>query len=245
MCGFIRAQQFRPENGHERTSLHFGGWGFGSAGGVMDVAHTRRALQALREADALDDETAHRAQQFLRLIQRHPDEWRQQPHVPTQPETAPAASYDGGFYFSPVDVSMNKGGFEPAHEAGGAWFRSYATPTCDGLLSLLAAGVPVDAERAKAALNWLTGNEGWKDPAGIATNAPTPWHAALHFYHVAVRAEAYAAAGQDGDWRQQIARHLEKLQRGDGSFVNDRSPLMKENDPILCTALAVVALAQR
>jgi hypothetical protein len=44
--------------------------------------------------------------------------------------------------------------------------------------------------------------------------------------------------------RAEIARHLMPLQRQDGSFINDQSPLMKENDPILCTALAVVALGR-
>lgn len=244
MCAFLRAQQFRPENGHERDSLHYGGWGFGSAGGVMDIAHTRRALQALQEADALDVETAARAQDFLRLVQRHPDEKRQQPLVPTLPQGTRADSFDGGFYFSPVDVAMNKGGFEPANDGREAWFRSYATATCDGLLALLATGVSPEDERVTGATLWLTEDDGLEGPAGIPKDLPTPWYAALHFYHLAVRAEAWAATDHGGGWRKRMERHLAPRQRADCSFINNESPLMKENDALLCTALAVVALAQ-
>ncbi|MCB9933786.1 MAG: terpene cyclase/mutase family protein [Planctomycetes bacterium] len=244
MCDYLSAQQFGPENGVEPEAYRWGGWGFGSEGGVMDIGHTRHALEALRDAEALDAETAARAQTFLRLLQRHPDEPRRQPEVPGETGGAPADSFDGGFYFSPVDVAMNKGGHQPAAEGRAAWFRSYATATCDGLLSLLAAGVAADDRRVQVALTWLEDHPGLEHPAGVPTDAPTPWHLAMHFYHLAVRAEAWAAAGKNGGWRAEIARHLEPLQRQDGSFINTDSPLMKENDPLLCTALAVVALGR-
>ena len=45
-----------------------------------------------------------------------------------------------------------------------------------------------------------------------------------------------------GDWRGEMLRLLAKNQRDDGGFVNTKSHLMKEDDPLLCTALAVIAL---
>lgn len=245
MCDWLLAQQFGPAREITRDSVRWGGWGFGSVGapGVMDVGHTRHALQALNEAGKLDAQTAKRAQDFLRLIQRHPEEDRPQPPVPGEPEGKAHLTYDGGFYFSPADVGMNKGRHEPAKDGKAAWWRSYATATCDGLLALLAAGVPRDDERVKNAIGWLDMNPLIDSPAGIPTDNPTPWHEAVHYYHLAVRAEAWRAATPRIPWRERIEEHLTKLQRDDGSFVNDRSPMMKEDDPILCTALAVVALA--
>ena len=44
-----------------------------------------------------------------------------------------------------------------------------------------------------------------------------------------------------GGWRKEITSILAPLQRDDGSFVNTRNHLMKEDDPLLATALAVIA----
>ena len=244
MCAYLLAQQFNTGRGIQPAAARWGGWGFGSQGrpGIMDIGHTRHVLEALRDAKALDAATAARAESFLRLTQRHPDEKRPQPRVPGEPAGQASRTYDGGFYFSPVDTGMNKGRFEAATDGLGAWFRSYATATCDGLLSLLAAGVPLADERVRAAKQWLDRHPGLQRPAGVPTDDPTPWYAAIHYYHLAVRAEAWAATGRKGDWRAEFERRLAALQRKDGSFLNQESPMMKENDPILCTALAVVAL---
>ena len=245
MCDYLLVQQFNDARGFTSESLRWGGWGFGSDGSVMDVGHTRHALEALRDSDKLDAATAKRAQSFLRLLQRHPDEWRPQPEVPGEPTGDATNTFDGGFYFSPVDTGMNKGRHEPASDGQAAWFRSYATATCDGLLSLLAAGVPPGDDRVRAAISWLQQNPGLDHPGGIPKDEPTPWFAAVHFYHLAVRAEAWAATENEGAWSTEIEQHLAKLQKANGSFINEMSPMMKEDDPILCTTLAVIALANR
>ncbi|MCC7510262.1 MAG: terpene cyclase/mutase family protein [Planctomycetes bacterium] len=243
MCDYLLAQQFNAANGTDPQSHRWGGWGFGSDGGVMDIGHTRHVLEALHDAASLDAACAERAQSFLRLLQRHPAEWRVQPEVPGEAPGDAGSTYDGGFYFSPTDTAMNKGRHQPAAGGRAAWYRSYATATCDGLLSLLAAGVSETDERVKAAASWLDKHPAIDHPAGIPQDDPTPWYVAVHYYHVAVRAEAWRALGRKGDWKTQIERHLAASQRANGSFVNENSPLMKENDPVLCTALAVVALA--
>lgn len=243
MCDWLIAQQYAPARGFKPEMPHWGGWGFGSEGGVMDVGHTRHVLEALRDADALDDACAERAQDFLRLVQRHPDETRAQPEVPGEPAGKAHDTFDGGFYFSPVDVAMNKGRHQSESEGRAAWFRSYATATCDGVLSLLAAGVAASDARVTAASKWLETHAALDHPDGIPRDAATPWHHAVHYYHLAVRAEAWIALGRAGDWRSDMQRHLALAQGADGSFTNDKSPLMKENDPILCTALAAIALS--
>ena len=149
--------------------------------------------------------------------------------------------FDGGFFFSPVVLVANKALWEkPAGEIA-AHFRSYATATADGALALLAAGVPASDERVVAARRWLAEHAA-VDPQGIPANHPEPWVAALRFYHLAAFAEAASALAIEGDWRARFAKRLAALQRPDGSFANDASPLMKEDDPILATTLALVAL---
>jgi hypothetical protein len=247
MCDWLAHHQFNKATGFDAKHAAYGGFGFGGTGvtpdrpGIMDIMHTRNALQALREAGRANDDVCNAAQLFLRLVQRHPDEKRAQPPVPGEVEGP--ADFDGGFYFSPVVLGMNKGLFEKAREGRGAYFRSYATATCDGLLALLAAGVPLGDERAQAALKWLRERPALDSPAGIPLDSPTPWQRALVHYHLAVRAEALAAAKEPGDWRRNIRDALTPEQRADGSFANEESPLMKEDDPILCTAFCVIALS--
>jgi hypothetical protein len=242
---YLLQQQFDEARGFNLDHPAYGGWGFGErlATGVvghMDLAHTRRVLEALRASECSDTEAFQRAQHFLRLVQRHSSETRPQPALVTLPAEEPASDvYDGGFYFSPIVLAANKGREEQAPQPH---FRSYATATCDGLLALLAAGVSVDDERVQKAADWLRRHPELTRPEGIPLDHPEPWHDALHFYHLAVRSEVYSALNWPGDWREQIRTHLAAQQQGDGSFANTRSHLMKEDDPLLCTALAVIAL---
>jgi len=241
MRAHLAGQQYREANGFEPDALAYGGWGFGGEyprghAGHMDLAHTRRVLQALRAAGVADERLYARARSFLMLLQRHPKAGRPQPEVRLPVEGAGDA-FDGGFYLTPVVFGANKGlGFRARD--GRAYYRSYATATCDGLLALLAAGVPRDDPRVRAAAGWLERHARVDVPEGIPDDQPTPWREAVRFYHLAVRAEACRALDRPGD---AIARVLAKEQRDDGSFASG-SALMKEDDPLVATALALVAL---
>ncbi|NIP85921.1 MAG: hypothetical protein GTO03_10320, partial [Planctomycetales bacterium] len=93
-----------------------------------------------------------------------PSDPRPQPMLEGPVAVAPDA-YDGGFYFSPVVLAANKGRTEGSREP--APWRSYATATCDGLLALLAAGVPVEDERVRSARAWLARHPRVDLPAGV------------------------------------------------------------------------------
>ncbi len=246
MASFLSSAQFDEHDGFSATHPAYGGWGFDitkSPGdpGHMDLAHTRRALQALapfghsrvpRRRPDLE-----RAQHFLAVVQKQPETLGIQP-VPAGVELPTEIPFDGGFYFSPVVLQANKGRLE---EDGNYW-RSYATATCDGILALLAAGVPKDDERVTAAVRWLREHTNLDYPQGIPTDYPEPWGDALKFYHYAVRAEVYDALDFSAEEKRALAEKVAALQRADGSFVNTESPLMKEDEPLLATALAVVAI---
>jgi hypothetical protein len=236
-------EQFAPATGFDPSVPVFGSWGFGGprplgSPGHVDLSHTRHVLQALRSSGLEDPDVYERAQAFLRFLQRHPDDGRPQP-----PDTEPAGRavpYDGGFYFSPVVLEANKGGLVSSD--GGSYFASYATATADGVLALLAAGVAPSDERVLAARSWLERHPRLDYPEGVPAEDPESFGEAIYFYHLAARAEAYEALDWPGDWRSAVTRELARLQREDGSFVNDRSHLMKEDDPLIATTLAVLAL---
>jgi hypothetical protein len=240
------SEQYGKANGFEESALVFGGWGFGGPrppgkAGHMDIAHTRRVLQALREAGNADTAVFDRALLFLRLMQRHPTEPRPQP-VPlaASAKLLEGVRFDGGFYFSPVVLDANKGAVFTDNR--GAFYGSYATATCDGLLALLAAGLPLDDERVRAARGWLLGHERLDHAEGIPLGTPQDWAEAVYYYHLAVRAEAYAALGLSARLSARLTPELRPRQRPDGGFANERNHLMKEDDPLLATALAVIAL---
>jgi squalene-hopene/tetraprenyl-beta-curcumene cyclase len=212
----------------------------------MDLAHTRRALEALRLfSPQIAPPEFTRGELFLRVVQRHPGRLAPGPPQLERPSHWSDVPFDGGFYFSPVIEQANKG----RQDVGGAdgkrvlHYRSYATATCDGVLALLACGVSRNDERVTKAVDWLRAHEDFDYPAGVPREHPEPWGDAIQFYHYAVRAEAYDALDWPGDWRPKLSAAVAKHQSADGSFRNAISSLMKEDDPILCTTLAVVALS--
>ncbi len=249
----ITAQYAEP-HGFTDRQLAYGAWGFATPrvpGRVehLDISHTRHCLQALRSAEAYLPEfhvpagTYARSLRFLRLLQRHPDEDRSHPQPLDWPEDAPpwngqAESFDGGFYFSPTALAANKGGWQrdPSH------WKSYSTATCDGCLALLSAGVPERDPRVQAAADWLRRYAEASYPAGVPKEGPESWGAAIRFYHFAARSECSAAISLTGPWRSDMLAALAVLQNPDGSFVNRESHLMKEDDPLLATSLAIRGL---
>jgi squalene-hopene/tetraprenyl-beta-curcumene cyclase len=249
LYAFLSAAQFDESHGFATTDASYGGWGFDIAGndgdpGHMDLAHTRRALQALR---ALIPDRSYpqftRGELFLRVVQRHPGALARPPAVARFLHGSINIPYDGGFYFSPIVEDANKGRFTATHDGRAApHFRSYATATCDGVLALLAAGVARDDERIVRAVEWLRQHDDLAYPQGVPADHPEPWGEAIRFYHYAVRAEAYAALNWPGDWKTRLAAEIERHQQTDGSFRNHASPLMKEDEPLLCTALAAIGL---
>lgn len=249
MRAFLREAQFNTASGFNEDMPAFGGWGFDKAQqpgepGHMDLAHTRRATQAMAATNQglprlADLQTvANECQRFLAVVQKRPETLAVQP-VPEGVERPQEIPFDGGFYFSPVVLAANKGRLEKDDN----YWRSYATATCDGILALLAAGVPKDDDRITAAVKWLKEHTNIDYPQGIPTDYPEPWGEALEYYHYAVRAEVYDALDFPAEEKLALANKVASLQREDGSFVNSKSPLMKEDDPLLATSLAVIALS--
>jgi len=223
MAAYLLGQQFTEQRGIDTTHTGYGAWGFGELKlppgetAHVDLSHTRRALESLRTAFPGEDLPAFRhAARFLKTLQL--------------PE-------DGGFISSSVTLGTNKGRWD------GANFHSYATATCDGLLALLAAGYARNDAPVQAAFHWLNRFPELDSPAGMPLDDPNQWHSAMFFYHLGMRAEAFAAMEYDGRWRTDLAKILLQKQLPDGSFVNPAGAINKENDPLIASSLALIALS--
>jgi hypothetical protein len=253
MQGYLGAAQYGPATGFDEASSAYGGWGVDKPAKPgraehMDLAHTRRALAALAAANRrwpadadFRISMARRAERFLAVVQRRRETAMFQSPTNEASESLQAIPpFDGGFYFSPIVLAANKG---RAADGPAPHWRSYATATCDGALALLATGAKLSDPRVEAAARWLREHADVDYPAGIPTDQPDPWGEAVRFYHYAVRAETYRALDFPAKEQSRLAEAVARRQRSDGSFVNLAGPLMKEDDPILCTALAAVALS--
>ena len=248
---YLVSEQFTQKRGFDPDHYAYGGWGFGGdqpvgKTGHMDLAHVRRVLDALAMKPANTQHLAEaqtRAEVFLRMVQKHPDDPRRQP-LPEgfEPEINSNSGFDGGFYFSPVILRANKGRL---NQTESPYWNSYATTTCDGLLALLSANVAKTDNRVRKAVDWLVDHPKLEHSQGIPEfYEGKNWRDAVMFYHLSVRGEVARALGKRQETRNQIASILSRHQNPDGSFVNRLSGLMKEDDPIMTTTLAVVALGR-
>jgi len=250
MTEYLLGQQFSEVTGFNPDSPVYGGWGFGinhrpTLSSFVDLSHTRRVLAALAAANKVDAKTKGKAKRFLSLLQKNPKEKRS-PLIHT---TKPIASgfipppYDGGFFSSPNVSYANKGRLAKDPFTGRSYYRSYATATCDGVLALLALGVPKTDNRVLDAIRWLERHSSWKRPPGIPPEHSEPWDESMIYYHCATRSEVFNKLAIAGDWNQALHAFLSERQSEDGSFVNLHGRLMKEDDPILCSTLALIALS--
>jgi len=245
MADYLVSQQFNENRGVTFKHPAYGGWGFGEtvfpAGSVghVDLSHTRRVVQAVRVAGHSNEETYRQATAFLQLHQKVPSDARVQAVLGDSAD----AAYDGGFFASSAIPVVNKSTLVAIRE-GTAIFTSYATATADGLLALLAAGHDQTDPHVVDAYRWLESHSQLAYPDGIPVDHPSQWGQVMFFYHLMVRGEVYRAMHTEGPWRNAIADLLADRQRDDGSFSNPNGAPNKEDDPLLATAMVLIALGE-
>jgi len=153
--------------------------------------------------------------------------------------TGDPAFDDGGFFQMPLDPTRNKAGQAGIDRHGNPRFTSYAAATADGLRCLLSAApcpgisaraCPGIVQRSRAARQWL-------DSFSWSPDAPP---ADLAYY--AARGISLTASMPGGSARavRSMRAGLEKAALPDGSWKNPAAE-MRENDPIVATALALEA----
>lgn len=227
---FVKGIQWDESEGHDPSSLAYGGSGYGSHK-RPDLSNTSFLIDALRAAgNDADSEAIQRALTFVSRCQN-----LETPHN----ETAFAAKNpDGGFYYT-----IAAGGSSQAGTTATGGLRSYGSMTYAGLKSMIFAGVGPADPRVKAATTWIGNNY------TLATN-PGLGDAGLYYYfHTFAKAldamksdHVTDAKGVEHDWRSELILELARRQQPDGSWLNENDRWL-EGDANLVTAYALLALS--
>ena len=230
---YLVQAQVADERGFKTDSPSYGGWDFLSKADAQaittgtNISVTRHVLEALGQEPGIAGQdnglaqAMERGQAYVLRCQRP----------------------DGGFVFTCEPASLNNKAAYADEDLKEP--RSYATATCDGILALLACGVAADDERIVKAVSWLVkrpplelvpGFEGLPREAG--------WDRGLRYYYYAglARVLSHFPASEIGPRRDALVKYVMGLQTKEGSWQNE-SDRMRENDPLIVTPLAIIALA--
>jgi len=230
---YLLDRQLTEKLGWKPEDKQYGGWGYcrllpkkpepGAFAPPLvesNLSATVFALEALKAAGVTDRAVYDKALVFVRRCQNP----------------------DGGFHFIYDDPVRNKAGKASDDPLT---FNSYGSTTADGLRCLILAGEP-DKAKIRAATDWLRTHFKAQSHPGTYVPAHEPNRNAVFFYYAASAAKALRAAkvtdAGGKPWAGALKSELAKRQKADGSWANPVE-LVRENDPTVATAFAVIAVA--
>ena len=245
---FLLDRQLTEKFGWKPEDKQYGGWGYcrfipkkQEPGAIAppliesNLSATVFALEALKAAGVKDHEVYERAMVFVRRCQNH--------DLPV--ESALMDTKDGGFHFIYDDPVRNKAGSMTLQPEKFKLFFSYGSATADGLRCLLLED-RIDARRTLAATNWLKTNFKPDSHPGGYVKAQESNREAVYYYYAASVSKALRAAkvteAGGKPWAAALATELVNRQKPDGSWANPVE-LVRENEPLVATANAIIALA--
>lgn len=226
----LRRVQLYEAQGWTANDACYGGYSFGGrpqqkplGADLLNLSVTTAAVEALR-AGGLPayDPTVARALVFVQRCQ-------------TFVKADPLRDPSGGFVFSTlagVGISKAATPDDPT--------RGYGSMTCDGLRALLGCGLKSDHLRVQAARAWLQRHLRIDRVPGFESDSP--FEPALRMYYLSSLAQTARWLQVSSVQRGAIREQLLARQRVDGAFVGF-SPLMKEDDPLVATPLAMLGIA--
>ena len=219
-----------------------GGMGYGPTGthgGEPDLSNTVMALDALYHSKTESTQELGNAKDldwkaltgFLQRCQNLP--------AAGQIAASPAeADNNGGFVYAPGASKAPEINLPNGKKA----LRSYGSMSYAGLLSYIYADFKKDDPRVQAVVDWLQRHYTLEENPGMGGEG------LYYYYHLLAKAmgtygtnELTMADGRKVDWRKELAKKLIDVQKGDGSWLNEKGRWM-EKDPVLVTCYAVMAL---
>jgi squalene-hopene/tetraprenyl-beta-curcumene cyclase len=232
---FLKDNQWDEGEGKSVDDPWYGGAGYGQ-GKRPDLSNTQMMLEALNDSGLpRDDPTYQKALLFIQRCQMR-GESNDQPFA--------KGSTQGGFIYSPANGGEGKA--EEIEINGHKELRCYGSMTYAGFKSMVYAGLKHDDPRVKAALDWI--RQYWTLDHNPNMPEKRSQEGVYYYYHVFGRAfEAWGEdvitdrSGQARNWRHELVEKLAKLQRQDGSWVNEQYRWMEDRPP-LTTAYAMLAL---
>jgi squalene-hopene/tetraprenyl-beta-curcumene cyclase len=250
---FLRTMQYGEDNPSEalrvpRSHAFYGGVGYGGSG-RPDNSNLHMFMWGLQEAGvSSDDPAVRRALVFLQRTQMD-DRVNDMDYA--------EGSRQGGFVYAtaPNGERVGQGEskantIEETLDDGTkvSRLRAYGSMTYAGFKSYVYANLPPDDVRVTAARDWISRNYSLEENPGLGAEGT--------YYFLLTFSRALDAFGEpslevvadDGatrrvNWADDLVDRLAELQNDNGSFrsVNDR---WMENDPVLITAYAMVALGE-
>lgn len=234
---YLRQRQLTEKLGWKPGDKQFGGWGYcrfiprkPEPGAIApplvesNLSATLFALEALKTAGVKDAEVYEKAMVFVRRCQNE----------------------DGGFHFIYDDPVRNKAGAAPGQDDQPPRFFSYGSTTADGLRALALSPNKDDGKRRDAAKRWLERHFAPDRHPGKYIPTHEANREAVYYYYAASAAKALRLEGVEnagGKSRAPALRHeLARRQADDGRWENPVE-LVRENDPLVATANALIALA--
>ncbi len=238
---FLLAHQFTRKNGWNEADWQFGGWGYSGivpkkppigllpAALEANLSATAYALMALHKS-ALDDDSPFDS----RYVQAF--------HF-----VGHCRNDDAGFFFTPGDPIRNKAGMD-SKTGEKPRYRSYGSATADGLRCLrvlkdtyrkgeLFEDFPgLIRETDKWLLSRFTPASDFFHHGDFMPDREKDRDSAF-FYYAAALSEHIGSGAQ----RDKLIQAVVARQREDGSWKNELN-LVREDDPIVATALAMMAL---
>lgn len=145
----------------------------------------------------------------------------------------------GGFIYFPGDTKSE----EIDLGNGRVALRSYGSMSYAGMLSFIYAEMKETDPRMVAVREWLSKNYTLEENPGMQAQG------LFYYYHTMAKALATSRAGKlalaDGksvDWRKDLALKILSQQQPEGPWVNKGSNRWMEDNPVLVTAYALLAL---
>lgn len=239
---FLIGQQTNWDRKQKGDNKFDGGIGYGGTYKHSDMSNTHYALEAIYHSRviALDQEVEEQPTLDWASALEFVSRCQNLPATNDQEWATEEASEKGGFVYFP---GSSKAGKKPLKD-GQTALRSYGSMSYTGLLSLVFADLSSEDPRVQAVLSWLGDNYSVDENPGMGQQG-------LYYYYQAM-AKALAASGHETlssssgeqiDWRRQLGVKLVNTQQSNGAWLNE-SARWWENDDILVTAYAVLALEQ-
>ncbi len=234
------ARQYMAGSQHFGDDEYRGGFGYdrSTQRSYTDLLNTYYATVAMRETQSVEDM---RPAGEKRVDIDWSETVKYVARLQNKPEAGPQDA--GGIVYNPNDPKAGA----TTNAQGIVVLRSYGSITYAGMLALIYANVDRDDTRVQSAFDWSVRHWSLDENPGMGSQG------LFFFYNVL--GKSLGAYGQpslhmkDGttvDWKTELAKKLISLQKidpktGRGYWVNDNNRFW-ENDPVLATAYALIAL---